>query len=137
MAKKRITLYERDGAVYRRVEKDLGRGQRVVTGDSEVHPDIDEFLEENPTARVVRETDGGRIANPEAYTLKNLPDFLSSVDSVDEVLDMMRRDSRVSADSIYLERIEELVDDAAGDDEAEEEELPELVEEELAEADDE
>lgn len=113
---KNVTLYEtEDGAVNRRVEQDLGGGQRVVVSDSQLAPDVEEFLEREPEATVVRERDSTSISNPERYTLENLPTFLATIDSADVLLDMMNRDSRVTADSIYLERLDEIIRDAAGD----------------------
>lgn len=117
MPSKRVELYEEDGAVMRRVTRDLGGGQRVVTSDTQVHPDISVFVKEQPDARIRGfhpDTDIS-VPSPESRTLDELPDFLGNIESVDVILRMREMDDRQGSVSMYEERLSELLSGALGE----------------------
>lgn len=119
---KQVERYENeDGGVNRRVKEDLGGGQRVTMSDREIHPDVNEFVREHPDAKIMRRDQERALPSPEAYTLEQLPDFLQSIDSVDDLLTMRDRDGRKMAQEMYMERIAEIVRDGEGDAEGDEE----------------
>lgn len=111
--------------VYRRVTKDHASGARIVTSEAPVAP-YDQFREDFPDVPVVGELATGTEAvdNPERFAVHSgaLASKLQSIESIDRILLMRRRDGRSTAAPVYEERLQELLEAAL------EEEEPEAVE---------
>lgn len=121
MANKRIELYEDDGQVYRRVTRDLGGGHRTVTSDTMVHPDVDEFMRQNPdaTIRGVHPQTKMDVPSPHRFNVNELPPYLAKVESVDALLRMKGMDDRATAQKHYEARIKEILKGASEEEDEE------------------
>lgn len=119
-----ITYYEKNGAVFRKVESDLGGGVRTVTSDIEVHPDVNEFCREHEDIRVrgYHSTSASEkeVPSPSQIPVREFEDYLATVDSVDVLLRMRKLDDRSTTEPMYEERIAELLGVDNESDDAEE-----------------
>jgi hypothetical protein len=111
MAAKLIEVYASNGAAFRRVTQDLA-GIRVVTSDLMVHPDVKEYARINKGIKIIGYSPEAPVesaVDPMSITLKDLPEYLVDVTSVDFLMKMQEADPRAGARKFYAQRLEALI----------------------------